>query len=62
MLAGARVYDAMAKDGLFFSSAARIHPRFETPGAALLIQAIWSSILVLSANLEQVVIILAIIS
>ena len=55
VLAGARVYYAMAKDGLFFSSAARIHPRFKTPGFALLIQAIWACVLMLSGNLEQIV-------
>jgi APA family basic amino acid/polyamine antiporter len=55
VLTGARVYFAMAKDGLFFSSAARIHPRFKTPGFALLIQAIWSCVLMLSGNLEQIV-------
>ena len=55
VLTGPRVYYAMAKDGLFFSSAARIHPRFKTPGFALLIQAIWSCVLLLSGNLEQIV-------
>jgi APA family basic amino acid/polyamine antiporter len=55
VLTGARVYYAMAKDGLFFSNAARIHPRFKTPGFALLIQAIWSCVLMLSGNLEQIV-------
>jgi APA family basic amino acid/polyamine antiporter len=55
VLTGARVYYAMAKDGLFFSSAARIHPRFKTPGFALLFQAIWACVLLLSGNLEQIV-------
>ena len=55
VLTGPRVYYAMAKDGLFFSSAARIHPRFKTPGFALLIQAIWACVLMLSGNLEQIV-------
>ena len=55
ILAGARVYYAMARDGLFFSRAARIHPRFKTPAFALLIQAVWSCVLILSGNLEQIV-------
>jgi APA family basic amino acid/polyamine antiporter len=55
ILAGARVYYAMARDGLFFSRAARIHPRYRTPAFALLIQAVWSCVLMLSGNLEQVV-------
>jgi APA family basic amino acid/polyamine antiporter len=48
--AGPRVYYAMARDGLFFESAARVHPRFQTPGTSILAQAIWSSILVLSGG------------
>ena len=55
ILAGARVYYAMARDGLFFSRASRIHPRFKTPAFALLIQAVWSCVLILSGNLEQIV-------
>ena len=35
---GPRVYYAMAKNGAFFSSAARIHPRFRTPVVAILAQ------------------------
>lgn len=55
ILAGARVYYAMAKDGLFFSRAAQIHPRYKTPAFALFIQAVWACVLMLSGNLEQVV-------
>jgi APA family basic amino acid/polyamine antiporter len=55
ILAGARVYYAMAKDGLFFSRAAQIHPRFKTPAFALFIQGLWACVLMLSGNLEQVV-------
>jgi APA family basic amino acid/polyamine antiporter len=54
-IAGPRVYFAMARDGLFLSSAARVHPRFHTPAAAILAQAAWSSVLVLSGNLSQLV-------
>jgi len=55
ILAGARVYYAMAKDGLFFPRAAQIHPRFKTPAFALFIQGVWACVLMLSGNLEQVV-------
>lgn len=55
IMAGARVYYAMARDGLFFSRAARIHPRFRTPGFALFIQALWACVLILSGSLEQIV-------
>jgi APA family basic amino acid/polyamine antiporter len=55
ILTGPRVYYAMARDGLFFSRATRIHPRFKTPGFAIIIQAVWSSILVLSGSFEQII-------
>ncbi len=50
--AGPRVYFAMARDGLFFRRAASVHPRFKTPAAAILAQALWSSVLVLSAKAD----------
>ncbi len=42
ILGGARVCFAMARDGLFFSSVGRVHPRFQTPATALLIQGAWA--------------------
>ncbi len=48
--AGPRVYYAMARDGLFFRGAARIHPRYHTPATAIVAQAVWSSVLVLSGG------------
>jgi APA family basic amino acid/polyamine antiporter len=50
ILAGARVYYAMASDGLFFRRVARISPRRHTPMFSLMLQAIWASILVLSGT------------
>jgi APA family basic amino acid/polyamine antiporter len=50
--AGPRVYYAMARDGLFFDSAARVHPKFRTPAVAIVAQAIWSSLLVLSGSAD----------
>jgi len=50
--AGPRVYFAMARDGLFLSSAARVHPRHRTPTVAIVAQAVWSSLLVLTAQAE----------
>ena len=50
--AGPRVYYAMARDGLFFPAAARIHPRYRTPSAAILAQAAWAAVLVLSGGAE----------
>jgi APA family basic amino acid/polyamine antiporter len=48
--AGPRVYYAMARDGLFFPSAARVHVRYRTPAVAIVAQALWSGVLVLSGG------------
>jgi APA family basic amino acid/polyamine antiporter len=53
ILAGPRVYYAMARDGLFFRKVAHVHPRFRTPGFSILIQAIWASLLTLLGTFEQ---------
>jgi APA family basic amino acid/polyamine antiporter len=52
-LAGPRVYYAMARDGLFFRAAARVHPRFHTPWIAIAAQAAWSGLLVLTNSPGQ---------
>jgi APA family basic amino acid/polyamine antiporter len=51
--AGPRVYFAMARDGAFVPAAARVHPRYRTPAIAIIAQAMWSSLLVLSGTFEQ---------
>ena len=51
--AGPRVYFAMARDGVFVPAAARVHPRYRTPAFAIVAQAAWSSLLVLSGTFEQ---------
>jgi APA family basic amino acid/polyamine antiporter len=48
-----RVYYAMAKDGLFFDSMSRIHPRFGTPALAVCAAGMWSAILAASGTYEQ---------
>ena len=53
ILAGARVYFAMAKDRLFFPSVARVHPRYRTPHVSLWLQCSWACVLALSATFEQ---------
>jgi APA family basic amino acid/polyamine antiporter len=53
ILTGGRIYFAMARDGVFFARAAEIHPRFQVPGNALLLQAMWTSVLILSGTFEQ---------
>jgi len=53
ILMASRLYYKMSNDGLFFKSANFIHPRFNTPSFSLFIQAIWTSILVLSGSFDQ---------
>lgn len=53
LLTPPRLYYAMAKENLFFKSAAYIHPKFNTPSKAIIYQAIWASILVLSGSFDQ---------
>ena len=55
ILVGSRVYYAMAKDRLFFSKAADVHPKFNTPGNAIIIQGLWSAILTLSGTFEELI-------
>ncbi|MDQ3650084.1 MAG: amino acid permease [Acidobacteriota bacterium] len=50
-----RVYYAMARDGLFFSSAAAIHPRFGTPARAIALQAALACVLVMFGSFNDIV-------
>jgi APA family basic amino acid/polyamine antiporter len=50
ILSGARVYYAMAKDGLFFRSVARLHPGYKTPVISLMVQMVWTAILCISGT------------
>ncbi len=50
ILAGPRVYFAMARDGLLFRWAGAIHPRFRTPHRAIALQALWASVLVVTGT------------
>jgi len=52
-LAGARVYYAMAQNGLFFKSVGKLHPRYRTPAAGLIVQAIWTVVLCVSGSYGQ---------
>lgn len=53
ILMPARVFYAMARDGLFFKSVAVIHPRYKTPSMAILLQSVWAVILVWSGSFDQ---------
>jgi APA family basic amino acid/polyamine antiporter len=50
ILTGARVYWAMALDGLFFRKVATLHPRTHAPVFSLIIQGIWTMLLTLSGS------------
>jgi basic amino acid/polyamine antiporter, APA family len=53
ILSGARVYYAMAKDGLFFRSAGKLHPTYKTPVVSLMVQMVWICILCISGSYGQ---------
>jgi APA family basic amino acid/polyamine antiporter len=53
ILTGARVPYAAARDGLFFASAARVHPSFQTPGVSILMLSAWSAVLILSGKYDD---------
>jgi basic amino acid/polyamine antiporter, APA family len=55
ILAGPRVYFAMARDGMFVPRMGRVHPRFRAPTFAIVAQGLWSGVLVLSGTLSQLV-------
>lgn len=54
ILATARVQFAMARDKLFFSPLGKIHPKCRTPHVSLVIQGIWSAVLVLSGSFDTI--------
>jgi basic amino acid/polyamine antiporter, APA family len=53
ILSGARVYYAMAKDGLFFRGVARLHPGYKTPAVSLMVQMVWTCVLCISGSYGQ---------
>ena len=52
-LAGARVYLAMAQDGVFFKRMANVHPRWRTPAFSLIGQGVWAVVLTMSGRYDQ---------
>jgi APA family basic amino acid/polyamine antiporter len=50
VLAPSRVYYAMAADGAFFPALAKLHPRYGTPGAAIILQSAWAIVLLFSGE------------
>jgi basic amino acid/polyamine antiporter, APA family len=54
-LTSPRVYFAQAADGLFFRKFAHVHPTYGTPGFAIVAQAVWSAVLLLSGSYESLI-------
>jgi len=55
IMSAPRVYYAMASDGLFLPAFGRVHPRFETPAAAIAVQGTIASLLVLLGTFQQII-------
>ncbi len=53
IMVSSRVYYAMSNKGLFFNPIGKLHKKFRTPGNALILQASWSSLLVMSGTFDQ---------
>ena len=54
-LTSPRVFFAQARDGLFFAKFTEVHPRFQTPWFAIVAQAGWSIVLLLSGTYETLI-------
>ena len=52
ILASARIYFSMARQNVFPRFLGAAHPRFHTPAASLVVQAVWSSVLLLSGTFD----------
>lgn len=53
ILVSPRVYRTMAADGVFFPALARLHPKYRTPGTAILVQGGWAIALTLTGTYGQ---------
>ncbi|MCP5047776.1 MAG: amino acid permease, partial [bacterium] len=56
IMIGPRVYYAMAKDGLFFQFAGRVHPKYKVPGSAIVVQGAIAVVMVILGTIEQLLI------
>ena len=53
ILAGGRLLFAMARDGVFLRSAARVHDRYKTPHIAIVALSAWAAVLALTGSYQQ---------
>jgi len=56
VLAGPRVYFAMASDGLFPKKLAGVHAQYQSPASSILFQSAWTSVLILTGTFEQLIV------
>lgn len=54
ILSTARVQFAMSRTNLFFKSLGKVHPKFATPHISLIVQGIWSAVLVTSGSFDTI--------
>ena len=55
ILTAPRVFYAMANDNLFFKKLAEVHPRFQTPAAAIIALGVWSSVLACAGKFAELI-------
>jgi len=55
MLTAPRVFYAMANDNLFFKKLAEVHPRFQTPAAAIVALGVWSAVLACAGKFADLI-------
>ncbi len=56
IIAGPRVYFAMAANGVFFKRVGNIHPEFGSPATAIVSQAVWATVLILLSAFEPLIV------
>jgi len=56
ILAGPRIYFAMASDGVFPKRMASVHSRYGSPASSIMLQSLWASVLLLSGTFEQLIV------
>jgi basic amino acid/polyamine antiporter, APA family len=55
LLTAPRVFYAMANDNLFFKGLAEVHPRFQTPAAAIVALGVWSAVLACAGKFAELI-------
>jgi APA family basic amino acid/polyamine antiporter len=54
LMSGARAYFAMARDGLFFRSVAKLTKHTHVPALAIVLQSVWTTVVALSGRYDQI--------